>query len=78
MILDFLESHPVLVNGKLRPGEGPQTVQNLWEELAGILNAVGNGPEKSADGWKKVWKYGNTLLLTQIFKSLVCHDKNRT
>ncbi|KAJ8974789.1 hypothetical protein NQ317_017439 [Molorchus minor] len=54
--LKFLESSDLLRTGKLKPTDEPKDVQNIWEKMACELNACGDGPIRTTQEWKKVFR----------------------
>lgn len=53
-LLDFLENHEDLALGHCRSNEGRQRNKRLWNEVASILNSIGDGANKDGAGWSKV------------------------
>ncbi|XP_046401554.1 myb/SANT-like DNA-binding domain-containing protein 4 [Ischnura elegans] len=55
-MLQFMEQHPGLARGRLLGPAGRARANELWEEMATVLNSCGNGPMRPAHKWQKVWQ----------------------
>lgn len=53
LYVEELEKNPILRDGK-NPDKTCHELALMWEELAGRLNGLGEGPQKHVYGWKKV------------------------
>lgn len=54
-LLEFMLQHKDLAAGKVSGNKYKQTAEQLYAQLANILNAVKGGSIKDVDGWKKSW-----------------------
>ena len=52
-LLSFVEHHKVLLHGKTSP-QDVGVIKKLWQQFADHVNALGLGPCKTAEQWKKV------------------------
>ncbi|GBP06349.1 hypothetical protein EVAR_4513_1 [Eumeta japonica] len=61
-LIDFLENNEDLALGHCRTKEGRQRNKKLWDEVALLLNSLGNGATKDGALWSKYWSdYKNRL-----------------
>ncbi|XP_020298622.1 uncharacterized protein LOC109862869 [Pseudomyrmex gracilis] len=63
VMLNFMNEHPDFGRGLRYKSENKRKMDELWEKLAKILNAVGFGSCKSSKEWAKTWRdwKSNTL-----------------
>ena len=52
-MLNFMEEHIDLANGRLSCANGKATSDSLWKDLVNLLNSMGI-PNRDVEGWKKV------------------------
>ncbi|KAJ1523677.1 hypothetical protein ONE63_001517 [Megalurothrips usitatus] len=56
LMLDFLSEHPCMVLDRSVGGTANKpSVDELWENLAIILNNCGSGAQKDGCGWRRSW-----------------------
>lgn len=56
-MLDFLSANPGMVLDKSIGGKSNRSHQDeLWEQLAKILNNCGSGAQKDGCGWRRSWQ----------------------
>ncbi|XP_045780448.1 uncharacterized protein LOC123877646 [Maniola jurtina] len=53
-VVEFIQKHPNLAHRGLRNGVKNENIQNLWTELANIVNSI-KGAVKTTKGWIKFW-----------------------
>ena len=53
-LIDFLEEHPELKNGKFSASFTYKDASKLWMLLADTLNAIPGGANRDWKGWRKV------------------------
>lgn len=54
ILLEYIKGHPNLQTQKFTKDFTFKKAQQLWEELALLLNSVAGGPKKTWMQWRKV------------------------
>lgn len=65
-LVEELEKNPSLAKG-FKKGTVPTNFNQLWENIASILNAFGP-PRRDGDGWQKVSNICITLVFCRFIK----------
>ncbi|KAK9680541.1 Myb/SANT-like DNA-binding domain [Popillia japonica] len=55
MTMEFLKKNPQLISGKFSSNFSYKDAENLWVELAGVLNSMPDS-EKTWKNWRKTWQ----------------------
>ncbi|XP_018364609.1 PREDICTED: uncharacterized protein LOC108762202 [Trachymyrmex cornetzi] len=57
MLLSHLKENPDLVRGRInRKSESRRKMVESWDNIANIINAAAEGPQKNGKEWAKTWK----------------------
>ena len=75
LMINFIENHPKMINGKLTPSFTAQHRDNLWKELSNLLNSDGIGPEKPPEKWRKVSIF-STSVYNYLYNVCFVHGYN--
>ncbi|KAF5276397.1 hypothetical protein FQR65_LT16345 [Abscondita terminalis] len=54
--LKYLKENEILLTGKLVPSMAPDTLKSVWDNLCLELNSCGDGPTRTPESWKKVFR----------------------